>query len=472
MNTESHDWKVNELIGEREKRLLLVNDEYQRGDNAWRLNQQQRLVDSVLRGYHLPVFYFHKKSIQGRAGTSAHFEIVDGQQRATALERFKNDVFCLLDPQEASSNFPMYLRQTECTWANKRYSELTDADRNKFDLATITVAQITDTSDDEVRDLFIRLQSGSDLKPQERRDAFPGQFCAFVNHVGGRLYRTAENERILRGGHDVFTKLMHMKPMSDRGRTREFVARLMIQLYLYRRAGEFVRLTQQAIDDFYYHFLDWDSNGEDSREFRHILDDIWNHMEGYHGPAFKPHEILHSLILWLELEYSYSDSWKVLYSDAISEFKRQLNLSVAAPDDRELQEIWIEYGALIRTASNEPRTMKRRHNYFRRWMLEELKPSIIDVSRSFSPEVRERVYHEAQGICEYSDQSEICTDTNVIDFYEAQIHHIIPHAQGGASNVENAALTHKRCNQRIGNSHIRVKCADGSKRDGQRLSET
>lgn len=252
MKTEPETWSVSELRRTREvDKQLFVNDEYQRGDNAWNRAQQLMLIDSILRGFHLPLFYFHHKETNGKAGPSAYFEVVDGQQRMTAIEEFCTSEMRLLDPCAANSRFPAHLRDRPCPWANRTYETLEQEDRQRFDEARLSIAKVVDANDNEVRDLFIRLNSGSDLKPQERRDALPGKFCEFVNDVGGRLHRTPNMKRLLQGSRPLFTELMKLKPMSDRGSTREFVARLAILLFNYRRDGRFTEITQSTMNDFY-----------------------------------------------------------------------------------------------------------------------------------------------------------------------------------------------------------------------------
>ncbi|MBU1250258.1 MAG: DUF262 domain-containing protein [Actinobacteria bacterium] len=60
------------------------NPEYQRG-STWKLRQQQLLVDSVLRGYPLPRFYFEQKVSKDFMGANQKsLEVIDGQQRLIA----------------------------------------------------------------------------------------------------------------------------------------------------------------------------------------------------------------------------------------------------------------------------------------------------------------------------------------------------------------------------------------------------
>ena len=209
MKTEPETWSVSDLRDTRNRaKQLVVNDEYQRGDNAWNKEQQKMLIDSILRGFHLPLFYFRLNKDHGKAGPTAYFEVVDGQQRMTAIEEFCTADMPLLDPGAVNSRFPAHLRDKPCSWANRTYRSLDRADRVRFDEAVLSIAKVVDAEDNEVRDLFIRLNSGSDLRPQERRDALPGRFGKFVNKMGGRLYRTPEGKRILKGSRPLFTGLL------------------------------------------------------------------------------------------------------------------------------------------------------------------------------------------------------------------------------------------------------------------------
>lgn len=54
--------------------------EWQRGE-VWDTNRKQQLIDSILRGWKLPKFYF-------LALDDDNFEVVDGQQRLTAIYEF------------------------------------------------------------------------------------------------------------------------------------------------------------------------------------------------------------------------------------------------------------------------------------------------------------------------------------------------------------------------------------------------
>ena len=75
---------VRDLIDLRKNGMLKVNAEYQRAA-VWTESQQKKLIDSVMRCYPLPLFYFHHKVTNVAGMRSEGLEIVDGQRRINAL---------------------------------------------------------------------------------------------------------------------------------------------------------------------------------------------------------------------------------------------------------------------------------------------------------------------------------------------------------------------------------------------------
>jgi uncharacterized protein with ParB-like and HNH nuclease domain len=69
---------IKNLLVYKKHNALKVNSEYQRGA-VWELDQQKRLIDSVLRGYPLPMIYLHDNTVTFEEGTFPSFEIIDGQ---------------------------------------------------------------------------------------------------------------------------------------------------------------------------------------------------------------------------------------------------------------------------------------------------------------------------------------------------------------------------------------------------------
>jgi len=140
--------------------------EYQRG-LVWSPSQQRLLIDSLLRGYDMPKLYFHKLPEGGRF----LYAVVDGKQRLTAMWRYLNDEFRLLRDSEFDGLGNL---------GGKTWSELPRPAQDRLQFAKVTVSEIEEATDDEVAELFLRLQRGEPLRAAEKRNAVLGPVRTFV----------------------------------------------------------------------------------------------------------------------------------------------------------------------------------------------------------------------------------------------------------------------------------------------------
>jgi len=130
----------------------------------------------------------HEKGLG--AAPSERFEIIDGQQRILALVDYFRDSYALLAQDNQKLRLPQSLRLTGAPWALKRYSELPTDLRQNLDEYRIPAYLVKEVlNSDEVRDLFIRLQSGTALTRQQVRDAWPGQLGPQIELWAGKLKR-------------------------------------------------------------------------------------------------------------------------------------------------------------------------------------------------------------------------------------------------------------------------------------------
>lgn len=249
MEAEKSFYKIHDLLELKKNNMLVVNAEYQRGV-VWTLDQKKKLIDSIFRGYPIPIIYLHKIERSVGKHRRDDLEIIDGQQRLDAIYEFSEGAFSLYDPvsEFESARFPAFIRDIACAWGGKSFPELTDDLREDFKNRVLTVAEIESESENEVRDLFVRLQAGSALNAQERRDAWPGKFTDFILDVGGKPAITRYP------GHRFFTDILKMKPGSDRGKTRQLAAQMFMLFDSWRKTkGEkLCDINATSINDFYY----------------------------------------------------------------------------------------------------------------------------------------------------------------------------------------------------------------------------
>ena len=140
---------------------LDLQPNFQRGE-VWGKGKKQRLVDSVLRGWHIPPIHV----IQ--VPNSERQEVLDGQQRLAAIRDFMQDGFPINGEQEPQESFIADL--DGLLWSN-----LSEEIRAKFEDFTIRVLTISDYKPREPGELFYRLNQPTNLTSAEQRNAYFGE---------------------------------------------------------------------------------------------------------------------------------------------------------------------------------------------------------------------------------------------------------------------------------------------------------
>ncbi len=134
--------------------------EWQR-EEVWDLARKQLLIDSILRGWRLPKFYFVITSTSPQA-----YEVVDGQQRLATVFEFLSDELELSE-------------QTAEEFGGKKYKALAMDVSDKVDDFKIQFDVIEDATDKELMEFFQRLQSGIQLNSSERLNAIQSKLRTF-----------------------------------------------------------------------------------------------------------------------------------------------------------------------------------------------------------------------------------------------------------------------------------------------------
>ena len=425
---------IKSLLTYKKNNALKVNSEYQRGA-VWDTDQQKRLIDSVLRGYPLPLIYLHDKTVIFEEGTSFSFEIIDGQQRINALFAFSEDAFELFDPikDDKKAKFAEFLKKLPCTWARKKYSDLSLEDKEKFDNTKISVVKITTDIENEARDLFIRLQAGMPLNAQEKRDAWPGDYTEFVLRCGGKPdpdNPKYNNPKYM--GHDFFRKTLKLKN-DKRGKARLFCAQFAMLFFEHTTNGSYIDVNTRAIDDYYYKNLDFDLKSQKVKNFEKVLDKIVELFKGHKGRRIKQQEAMHIVLFVHTLITEYVHGWESKFVSAFEQFRKDALLAKKQKDG----EYWLNFSMLTSTASSNAKSVKTRHEFFEKKMLEFLKPNKKDNRRTLDQTEREIIYDKYNKLCA------VCFES--IDWDDLDIHHVKEHYQGGETSMENAAPVHRKC---------------------------
>lgn len=427
---------VHDLLAWKKAQMLRANPEYQRGE-AWNTSQKKRLVDSVLRGYPIPLIYLHHIKTAVAGAMRDDFEIIDGQQRLIALSEFREGHFKPFDPvQDAEeARFPSFIEKQPCPWGGKTFDELTPELQQQFFKTSLSIVMIETEEANEARDLFIRLQEGMPLTSQEKRDAWPGNFTDFVLKVGGKDGKYP--------GKDFFRVVMKAKPR-NRGEFRQLVAQMMMLFLAHRETGgeKLCEVNKDAIDKFYYRHLEFDHQSADAKRFNQILELLNMLLSDGKRPKVIGHEAIHLVLLADGLLDEYTRAWTAGFAAAFDKFRAELAAAKKTRWDALPDQFWLKYGQLTRANSDRADTILRRHQFFLEKMHGWLKPQLKDPTRIYGALERELIYYRDKKLCQVCA---LAGTGHEVAWSEHEIHHVDQHSKGGWTTIENGALVHKDC---------------------------
>jgi hypothetical protein len=425
---------VGELVALHKEGMLKANPEYQRGV-VWSQTQRKKLIDSVLRGYPLPMIYLHhiKKNVAGMQRED--LEVIDGQQRIKALFDFSEGAFKLFDPiaDEKAAKFPAFIKAEPCGWANSDFHGLDVETKDRFLATSLSVAMIETDSSNEVRDLFVRLQSGLPLNGQETRDAWPGNFTDYILRLGGKP------ELARYPGHDFFTKTMGLKPGSDRGKTRQLAAQIGV-LFFERRAQPhvYVDIKSDVLSEFYYSNLEFDQVSPNALRLIAILNKLSQLLLPGKHAKLRGHDAMHLVLFVDTLLDEYTLAWEDKLAPALDMFMSELAKAKKNKDEDMPDPYWQHYGQWTRVNSDQGDRIAHRHKFYVEKMLGFMAPlSLKDPTRLYGEVERTILFHRQHKLCAVCGSS--------LDWRTCEVHHVEEHSKGGVTSLDNGAVVHKEC---------------------------
>jgi len=154
------DPDIETIIGRIKNGDIDLQPDFQRGE-VWSIPKQKKLVDSILRDWHVPPIHLVQQS------DSNQLDVLDGQQRLVAIRDFTGGLFRVDGKTEPVNDEIEALD-------GLTYEELPPRWRRQFDQFTIRMFRVVDFHPDESAELFFRLNQSVTLTTAEQRNAFFG----------------------------------------------------------------------------------------------------------------------------------------------------------------------------------------------------------------------------------------------------------------------------------------------------------
>jgi len=390
---------------------------YQRGA-VWSLEKKQLLIDSLLRGYDIPKFYLRMLN----TGDKYESEVVDGQQRLRAIWDFMESLFPLGRESIDFDNMD--------NLDGKYFKELSSEQQDLIGSFSLTISEIRDASECQVRELFLRLQEGTSLTPPEKRNAMIGNMRDFIHEISHMpifLKTTANNLRLQHADYAA-----HVTAIENSNGPCDVKAADLKKMYE----------TSQ-------HF---EMDGAKARKIRRtlvymdkIFDEIcpelaikWGFVDLYY------------LVSRCIDQYSINQRHKDFFDFYIG-FEKARN-SVSDPSDllvsghTPLQKDLYDYIMAFKSEGAKRANLETRAQVYMKWMLDCF-PDLVpkDPNRTFSENERIVIWRKAFMKCQ-------SCDINISVLGDMHADHIIPHSKGGHTTIDNAQCLCISCNLKKSNN--------------------
>lgn len=151
--------KISAVYDDIVNRELDLKPDFQRGE-VWQSSKKKLLIDSILRMWHVPPIHV----VLLPDGTS---EVLDGQQRLTAIREFIENKFSIdghIEPND----------QQIIEMHNKKYKDFDAEQKRNFDRYLLKIYEIKDYNQGEPSELFFRLNQTVKLTSSEARNSIYG----------------------------------------------------------------------------------------------------------------------------------------------------------------------------------------------------------------------------------------------------------------------------------------------------------
>ncbi len=319
-------WPTKDLISANESGDLDLGTEYQR-DVIWPKSKQMLLIDSMLKDIDIPKIYLAYFTKEKK------YECIDGKQRIASILGFYNN------------NLPEI--------SGEYYNKLQD--KSTFLDYEFSVSIIADPTDEEISELFFRLNIGTPLNGGERINAMRGDMRNFIFETIGEK--------------GAFIGKVGMKEYRF---SREIaIAQMILNSLFFRKKDEFVRA---RYEDIYKFLLQKENVHFDSsikgkvNKFRSTLAEVENVFDKSAFKLKRKSAIVSAYLFCEEIIEKKSGKglkeFPAFYLRLLDEIKQQADLikKYQIPKKKRLLD---EFQIYLQQASAEGYSVKRRHKFLR-----------------------------------------------------------------------------------------------------------
>lgn len=203
------NWNARQLYKMCMNGNITFDNAIQRG-YVWDIKRKSLLIESMIIGYPIPAFY-------ARRDENKVFDMLDGKQRSSAITEYLNDEYALTGVSEELEG--------------KLFSELPEETQDDIISYSLTVYYFEDITEDEVNEMFYRLNNGKPLTAIELTRVKAKSFDKIKELSGHAIFEDALKESQLNKytHEDIVMKALVMLSVAEPSLKNEFIRPYIIE---------------------------------------------------------------------------------------------------------------------------------------------------------------------------------------------------------------------------------------------------
>lgn len=406
--------KIQDFINNRHK--YVVDKTYQRPAGVWSNEDNQCLIDTILRGEPMPIFFFNLKSDENI------YYIVDGQQRLHAIKSFYDNKTKLSRKFSGENNHGKTFNGE---------NPISDEMREAFLNYTLNSHILEDYNDEKIRVIFSRLQRGKPLTLGERLNAMPGDIVTILREISDHPFM-----------------INSIGVSQDRYGNYPDAARIMFyEKYGARDAGT------PAIMTFFEENKDIN---KDDASYKNLVRTL-NFLEKCFPSDNGPYRYL-SKHVWVLTVYTMIRELMKGYAlngheSEIQEFVKKFHNKIYSEDHRNSNQSYQRFYDNARGGWAE-RLIELRRNIILKEFLSKHEIKEKDENRQISDADKIVVFDRNDGKCQ------IC-NKEFRDHGEPDYHHKEMYSEGGKTNIDNIIILCRDCHHKVhGTDKVKLSQSD------------
>jgi hypothetical protein len=401
-----------------EKNVIQDQPAYQRESGIWSDEKQQLFIDSLLNKYDIPKLYLH--DLRGK-DPKFKFAVVDGKQRLHAVWRFLNSNLAL------ASDFELYEPEGRTPPLGGLYfKDLSPDWQDLFKSILLDVVLIQNADEDDIEDLFSRLNNGEPLNAAEKRNAMGGDMTKLIRDVAGL---------------DFFKERLGFS--NRRYQHMEVAAKLLLIENAESSGAEpFCDLKKRFLDKLVRDGMSLSKAARDGLQSRvekqlRSLARVFSKNDPLLGKQAYP-PLYYLFVKIMERDYAHKDLYSRIKSFLPQFHERRAANLLKSEEDRD--SVLIEFGRLMQQGTNDLNSLKERVATLRRYFLLEFPDTAVrDRKRTFSEDERLVIWLRAGKKCQKCG-------SELRELSDMQADHHRQWAHGGETSLANGRALCESCN--------------------------